>query len=96
MTIPLRYRIGEQAALELALGDITEETTDAIVNAANSYLIGGGGVDGAIHEAAGPQLLADCQKIREQRGLLAAGQAVSTPGANLKARYVIHLSLIHI
>lgn len=90
MTSPLRYRIGGQAALELALGDITQETTDAIVNAANSYLMGGGGVDGAIHRAAGPQLLADCQKIREQRGLLAAGQAVSTPGGNLKARHVIH------
>jgi O-acetyl-ADP-ribose deacetylase len=90
MTTPLRYRIGDQAALELTLGDITEETTDAIVNAANSHLLGGGGVDGAIHRAAGPQLLADCQKIREQRGLLAAGQAVSTPGHSLKARYVIH------
>jgi O-acetyl-ADP-ribose deacetylase len=72
------------------MGDITDETTDAIVNAANSSLLGGGGVDGAIHEAAGPALLAECKKIREQRGSLPAGQAVTTSGANLKARYVIH------
>jgi O-acetyl-ADP-ribose deacetylase len=76
--------------LELVVGDITQETTDAIVNAANSSLLGGGGVDGAIHRAAGPELLADCKKIRAQRGLLPPGQAVSTPGAGLKAKYVIH------
>ena len=86
----LRYRIGTKAALELVVGDITEETTDAIVNAANSFLLGGGGVDGAIHRAAGPALLAECKKIREQRGPLPAGQAVSTSGASLKARYVVH------
>ena len=72
------------------MGDITEETTDAIVNAANSSLLGGGGVDGAIHDVAGPGLLAECKKIREHRGSLPAGQAVTTSGANLKARYVIH------
>ena len=72
------------------MGDITDETTDAIVNAANSSLLGGGGVDGAIHRAAGPALLAECKKIREQRGPLPPGQAVITSGANLKARYVIH------
>jgi O-acetyl-ADP-ribose deacetylase (regulator of RNase III) len=76
--------------LELVIGDITEETTDAIVNAAKSSLLGGGGVDGAIHDAAGPELLAECKKIRAQRGPLPAGQAVSTSGARLKARYVIH------
>ena len=86
----LRYRIGSEATLELLMGDITHETTDAIVNAANSSLLGGGGVDGAIHRAAGPALLAECKKIREQRGPLPAGQAVITPGAKLKARYVIH------
>jgi O-acetyl-ADP-ribose deacetylase (regulator of RNase III) len=86
----LQYRIGPEATLELVIGDITNETTDAIVNAANSSLLGGGGVDGAIHRAAGPALLAECKKIREQRGPLPAGQAVITPGANLKARYVIH------
>ncbi len=89
----LRYRIGSEAALatlELVTGDITDETTDAIVNAANSSLLGGGGVDGAIHREAGPALLAECKKVREQRGPLPAGQAVITSGANLKARYVIH------
>jgi O-acetyl-ADP-ribose deacetylase (regulator of RNase III) len=74
----------------LVMGDITDESTDAIVNAANSSLLGGGGVDGAIHRVAGPALLAECKKIREQRGTLPPGQAVTTSGANLKARYVIH------
>jgi O-acetyl-ADP-ribose deacetylase (regulator of RNase III) len=86
----LRYRIGKLSLLELTLGDITDEETDAIVNAANSSLLGGGGVDGAIHDAAGPQLLAECLKVRDQRGLLPPGQAVTTPGGNLKAKYVIH------
>jgi O-acetyl-ADP-ribose deacetylase len=90
MASQLRYRVGEKASLELVIGNIVEEPTDAIVNAANSSLLGGGGVDGAIHEAAGPQLLAECRKIREQRGPLPAGQAVATSGGNLKARYVIH------
>lgn len=90
MASALRYRIGTRAALELVMGDITDESTDAIVNAANSSLLGGGGVDGAIHEAAGPGLLAECKRVREQRGSLPAGQAVTTSGANLKARYVIH------
>ena len=85
-----RYRIGKKATLELVVGDITEESTDAIVNAANSSLLGGGGVDGAIHRAAGPALLAECKRIREQRGPLPAGQAVLTSGAELKAKYVIH------
>jgi len=85
-----RYRIGSTAILELVVGDITEESTDAIVNAANSSLLGGGGVDGAIHRAAGPGLLVECKKVREQRGPLPPGQAVATPGANLKAQYVIH------
>lgn len=90
MAHSVRYRIGSNATLELAMGDITDETTDAIVNAANSGLLGGGGVDGAIHQAAGPALLAECKKIREQRGPLPPGQAVTTPGGDLKARYVIH------
>ena len=90
MAHSVRYRIGPKATLELAMGDITEETTDAIVNAANSGLLGGGGVDGAIHAAAGPSLLTECKKIREQRGPLPPGQAVTTSGAKLKARYVIH------
>lgn len=90
MSQHLRYRIGQLAWLELAQGDITREETDAIVNAANSSLLGGGGVDGAIHRAAGPALLAECRKIRDRRGSLPAGQAVITAGGNLKAKYVIH------
>jgi O-acetyl-ADP-ribose deacetylase len=85
-----RYGIGSRHALELVIGDITQETTDAIVNAANSSLLGGGGVDGAIHDAAGPALLEECKKIRAQHGPLPPGRAVGTSGANLKARYVIH------
>jgi O-acetyl-ADP-ribose deacetylase (regulator of RNase III) len=90
MARSVRYRIGSKATLELAMGDITDETTDAIVNAANSSLLGGGGVDGAIHAAAGPSLVAECKKIRDQRGSLPPGQAVTTSGASLRARYVIH------
>jgi O-acetyl-ADP-ribose deacetylase (regulator of RNase III) len=90
MTSHLRYRIGKLSLLELTLGDITEEATDAIVNAANSSLLGGGGVDGAIHRAAGPQLLAECRKIRDQRGSLSPGRAVATSGGWLKAKHVIH------
>ena len=85
-----RYGIGARHALELVIGDITQETTDAIVNAANSGLLGGGGVDGAIHHAAGPALLEECKKIRAQHGPLPPGRAVGTSGANLKARHVIH------
>jgi O-acetyl-ADP-ribose deacetylase len=90
MTAHLRYRIGKLSLLELVEGDITREETDAIVNAANSGLLGGGGVDGAIHRAAGPALLEQCRKIRDQRGSLPAGQAAITRGGNLKAKYVIH------
>jgi O-acetyl-ADP-ribose deacetylase len=90
MAHSVRYRIGSKATLELVMGNITDETTDAIVNAANSYLLGGGGVDGAIHKAAGPALLAECKRIREQRGPLPPGQAVTTSGADLNVRYVIH------
>ncbi len=90
MAHSVRYRIGSKATLELVTGNITDETTDAIVNAANSSLLGGGGVDGAIHQAAGPSLLAECKKIRDLRGPLPPGQAVTTSGAKLKARYVIH------
>ena len=70
--------------------DITSETTDAIVNAANSSLLGGGGVDGAIHRAGGPAVLAECRKIVSKIGSLPAGKAVITTGGNLATRYVIH------
>jgi O-acetyl-ADP-ribose deacetylase (regulator of RNase III) len=74
------------------LGDITEQPTDAIVNAANSSLLGGGGVDGAIHRAAGPELLAACRALRATtlRDGLPVGDAVATPGFALPARWVIH------
>ena len=70
--------------------DITEEITDAIVNAANSSLLGGGGVDGAIHRAGGPAVLAECRQIVSKIGRLPAGQAVITTGGQLAAKYVIH------
>ena len=74
--------------LVLAQGDITEQHVDAIVNAANSALAGGGGVDGAIHEAGGPEIMADTAK-RYPEGC-PTGQAVSSVAGNLSARYVIH------
>jgi len=70
--------------------DITKETTDAIVNAANSSLMGGGGVDGAIHRAGGPAILAECKTIVANIGRLPAGKAVLTTGGRLPAKYVIH------
>ncbi|HSD94592.1 MAG TPA: O-acetyl-ADP-ribose deacetylase [Syntrophales bacterium] len=78
-------RIGT-STLSIVEGDITREETDAIVNAANSGLRGGGGVDGAIHRAGGPAIMEECRKI----GYCPTGQAVITNGGNLKARYVIH------
>jgi O-acetyl-ADP-ribose deacetylase (regulator of RNase III) len=71
-------------------GDITKQATEAIVNAANSSLMGGGGVDGAIHRAGGPTILEECKEIVARQGRLPTGQAVVTTGGNLKAQYVIH------
>ena len=79
-----------KAKLTLIQGDITLQRTDAIVNAANSSLMGGGGVDGAIHLAGGPRILEECKKIVAKQGRLPTGQAVITTGGNLPARYVIH------
>ena len=76
--------------LALVQGDITRQATDAIVNAANSGLMGGGGVDGAIHRAGGPAIMEECRKIREKIGRLPAGKAVITTGGRLKTKYVIH------
>lgn len=76
--------------LRLSRGDITQCRVDAIVNAANSSLMGGGGVDGAIHAAGGPEILEACKRVVHERGRLPAGDAVATPAGNLHARWVIH------
>ncbi|MBZ5665723.1 MAG: macro domain-containing protein, partial [Acidobacteriia bacterium] len=70
--------------------DITKESTEAVVNAANSSLLGGGGVDGAIHRAGGPSILQECKRIVAKIGTLPAGKAVITTGGRLLAKYVIH------
>lgn len=71
-------------------GDITKQNVDAIVNAANSSLMGGGGVDGAIHRAGGPAILEECKKIVSRQGGCPTGEAVITTGGNLPAKFVIH------
>ncbi len=71
-------------------GDITKQTTETIINAANSSLMGGGGVDGAIHRAGGPSILEECKEIVARQGRLPAGRAVITTGGNLKSRHVVH------
>ncbi len=78
--------------ITLVLGDITRQRVDALVNAANSSLLGGGGVDGAIHRAGGPQILAACRQLRAgaYRDGLPVGQAVATTAGGLPARWVIH------
>ncbi|GII79709.1 macro domain-containing protein [Sphaerisporangium rufum] len=78
--------------ITLVQGDITEQRVDAVVNAANSSLLGGGGVDGAIHRRGGPEILAECRALRADRyaGGLPAGQAVATTAGRLPARWVIH------
>lgn len=74
----------------LTKGDITKTQVDAIVNAANSSLMGGGGVDGAIHRAGGPAILEDCRKIVARQGSCKTGEAVITTAGKLPAKYVIH------
>lgn len=86
---PTGVTIG-QAKLSIVLRDITKQSTDAIVNAANPSLMGGGGVDGAIHRTGGPAILEECKKIVSRQGHLPTGKAVITTGGNLKAKYVIH------
>lgn len=76
--------------LTLVQGDITKQQVDAIVNAANERLLGGGGVDGAIHRAGGPKIMEECNAIRARQGGCPTGQAVITTGGNLPAKYVIH------
>ena len=76
--------------IEIIKGDITKLKVDAIVNAANSSLMGGGGVDGAIHRAGGPIILEECKKIVAAKGKCLTGEAVITSGGNLPAKFVIH------
>jgi O-acetyl-ADP-ribose deacetylase len=76
--------------IEVLKADITEIKVDVVVNAANSSLLGGGGVDGAIHRKGGPAILEDCMKIREKQGGCPTGEAVHTTAGNLPARFVIH------
>lgn len=76
--------------LQLVQGDITSQHVDAVVNAANSSLMGGGGVDGAIHRKGGPEILEECREIRNRQGKLPTGEAVTTTAGNLPAKKVIH------
>ncbi len=85
-----RTRTINQTKISLIQGDITRQETDAIVNAANPSLMGGGGVDGAIHRAGGRAILNACKEIVSKQGRLPTGKAVITTGGNLKAKYVIH------
>jgi O-acetyl-ADP-ribose deacetylase (regulator of RNase III) len=89
MAEKLTYRIN-QAELAIVQGDITRQATDAIVNAANSGLMGGGGVDGAIHRAGGPAILEECKKIVAAHGPLPTGQAVITTAGKMPSKHVIH------
>src|SRR5690625_3022551 len=88
----MQFSIGKNR-LHIEIGDITKQNTDVIVNAANSSLLGGGEVDGAIHRAAGPKLLEECKRVRNEElngAPLETGEAVITNGYELAARHVIH------
>ena len=89
--VDYEFKIGA-ATVRFVKGDITDMATDAIVNAANSTLMGGGGVDGAIHRKGGPRILEECKRIRAEQWPdgLPTGKAVITSGGNLKAKHVIH------
>ena len=87
--LTMKRKIG-RATLSLVQGDITKQSTDAIVNAANSGLMGGGGVDGAIHRAGGSAILEECKQIVARQGRLPTGEAVITTGGNLPAKRIIH------
>lgn len=80
----------QDSMIHVIMGDITKMEVDAIVNAANSSLMGGGGVDGAIHRAGGPAILEECRQIVARQGRCATGEAVITTGGNLPSKYVIH------
>jgi len=87
----MEFMVGK-TKIRIVQGDITEQNTDAVVNAANSSLMGGGGVDGAIHRKGGSKILEECKRIRETQwpNGLPTGKAVITTGGNLQARYVVH------
>src|ERR1700722_6735204 len=86
-----RLTFADGKAIELhGPADITKETTEVIVNAANSSLLGGGGVDGAIHRAGGPSILQECRRIVAKISTLPPGKAVITTGARMTAKYVVH------
>ena len=87
----IRLLLDSGKAIEIyGPADITQQSTDAIVNAANSHLLGGGGVDGAIHRAGGPAILTECRQIVSKIGTLAAGKAVIATGGQLAAKHIIH------
>ncbi|MEC9489132.1 MAG: O-acetyl-ADP-ribose deacetylase [Halanaerobium sp.] len=83
-------RIVNGTKIKFCLGDITDQQVAAVVNAANNSLLGGAGVDGAIHRVGGPAILAECKKVRARQGGCPTGEAVITTGGNLPAEYVIH------
>src|ERR1700759_947355 len=83
-----KFNMGKR--VELTKGDITKQHVDAIVNAANTSLLGGGGVDGSIHRAGGQAIMEECIKIRNRQGGCAVGKAVITTAGNIPAKFVIH------